>query len=214
VARIDEANDEDVEVGRIPHGVVRLEHVADLVLADGRLGAGDGFATSEGLTKPVPVARPGTVGPVTLAILQGPRTGRRVAFLEIRIRDTVPVTWRNDERLGIGTDGGDGGFAAGDSPEVPEDLWYAAGDASVDAAFPGGDSGSGNACVLRRPPHGGRIDTVIFTTGYGDDGYPTLVGRDAHRRIASVFSFGYVLPWRMSGLPGTVLGAEDLDLAD
>ena len=46
-------------------------------------------------------------------------------------------------------------------------------------------------------------DGVVFSTGIGDGGYPTYVGRDAEGGVVSVVHHGGQLPWALSGLPGT-----------
>jgi hypothetical protein len=199
VAAIDASNDKDEAAQPIPHGVVRLEHATDLVLTDGRLGAGSGYEAATGAVAQVTVARASVTAPVTLAVLDSPESGRRVAYVEVRIKATPPVSWQDDEQLGIGTDGGDGGFVRGTAPEVGADNPQA--DDYVDAFFPDGNSASGNVCVLGFSGSG-QADSVLFSTGYGDGGYPTFVGRDAQGDIASVVSFGFVLPWADSGLPG------------
>ena len=140
------------------------------------------------------------LAPVTLAVLDSPTVGRRVAFVEVRITTTVPVRWTEEPNLGIVTDGGDGGFVRGSAEALRDDQ--SSPDAYIDAFWPNGDNVSGNVCV-QRITHTGQLDAVMFTTGYGDGGYPTFVGRDKDGRIASVVHFSGVLPWAMSGLPGT-----------
>ena len=195
------------DVSRVPTGRMNLEHASDLVLTDGTIGAGNGYEAASAIAPQVPITRPGTVAPVTLAVLNSPRAGRRVAFLEVRLSATPPVRWDEDNRFGIGTDGGDGGFVTG-AKDTGDDLV----DLYVEAWFPGGNSASGNVCVLRTPRGGARPDAVLFSTGYGDGGYPTLVGRDANGVAVSLVSYGFVVPWRLSGLPGRppqqVLDAE------
>ncbi|WP_370521018.1 DUF4241 domain-containing protein [Cellulomonas sp. H30R-01] len=47
------------------------------------------------------------------------------------------------------------------------------------------------------------VDAVVFSAGYGDGGYPTFLGYDADGVVVSAVSYGGVLPWALSGLPGT-----------
>jgi hypothetical protein len=186
----------DIEV---PEGRVVLEHATDLVLTDGMLGSGSGFdvATASGAAL-VRVAPETVTAPVTLAVLDSPQAGRRVAFVEVRIHPDPPIRWDEEMGLHIGTDGGDGGFVTKDARKVS----HHAIDDYVEAFYPGGDSGSGIVCVLRHEDDE-RPDGVMFNTGYGDGGYPTVIGRAADGRIVSVVSYGFVVPWRLSGLPGT-----------
>lgn len=186
---------------RVPSGPLVLEHGADLVLEDGTVLAGNGYEAAGAGVTPVPVAPPGTVAPVTLQVLASPESGRRVAFLEVHLGPGAVVTWSEVAGLGIGTDGGDGGFDTGTAQRATEDdplTGY------PDAFFPAGDSGSGNVCVLRQGAEETRPSGVLFTTGYGDGGYPTYGGRDAAGRLVSLVSYGGIVPWALSGLPGPV----------
>lgn len=189
--------------GPIPDGRMVVEHAADLPLTAGLLGFGNGYEASVGLLggeQLHEVAEPGTTAPVTLAVLDSPSSGRRVAFLEVRVAPGEPVRWQEEPGLGFGTDGGDGGvWAPGSREEEPADD--AAAFDAIDAMYPGGDSTSGNVCTVRSTPDG--VDGVVFSAGYGDGGYPTFVGYDVADEIVSVVSYGFVIPWALSGLPGT-----------
>jgi hypothetical protein len=198
VARIDASNAAWPPGAPIPRGQVRLEHVADLALGDGRLGAGSGWEAATGQVELRTVAAGPVVAPVTLAVLDSPQAGRRVAFAEVRIGAALPVRWSLEPGLGIGTDGGDGGFVSGPARQVEGDDELI--DGYVDAFYPGGDY-AGHVCVRRVTPDGAP-DALLFSTGYGDGGYPTFAGRDADGRVVSVVSFGGVLPWAYGGLPG------------
>lgn len=183
----------------VPEGVVTVEHAADLVIRDGLLAAGSGAeAAYPHELVPVRVAtdKPLRVA-VTLAVLNSPRSGRRVAFLELHLGAGTPVTWTEEKQLFIGTDGGDGGFVTTPAriPTHPRNA-----DSDLDVFSPK-DGSPGTECVVRRS-EGGPPDGILFSTGYGDGGYPTLVGRTADGRIVSVVSYGLVVPWALSGLPG------------
>jgi hypothetical protein len=146
------------------------------------------------------------LAPVTLAVLDSPAVGRRVAFVEVRITTTTPVRWTEEPNLDIVTDGGDGGFVRGTAEALRDDQTST--DAYIDAFYPNSNSASGNVCV-QRITHTGQLDAVMFSTGYGDGGYATFVGRDKDGVIASVVHYGDVLPWRMSGLPGAPPPADE-----
>jgi hypothetical protein len=47
------------------------------------------------------------------------------------------------------------------------------------------------------------LNVVIFATGWGDGVYPLALGYDEKDRIAAVITYTYVVPWRLSGLPGS-----------
>lgn len=186
----------------IPEGTVTLLHAGDLVLTDGRLGAGNGYeaATGGGIGEPVRVAPGRVVAPVTLAVIDGPQTGRRVAFAEVRVGEGTPVSWAFSPDLSIVTDGGDGGFFPAGLPLVDgDDSWI---DGYVNAFEAGTRDGTEGVCVQRLPASGTTVESVLFSTGYGDGQYPTYLGRDATGAVVSVVHTGLVLPWGFSGLPG------------
>lgn len=197
----------------IPDGQLVVEAATELDVQDGILGAGAGYYASIGQPEGTSRVAGTTVAdvPVNVAILDSPSSGRRVAFVELRLAATPPATWVEDPRLGIGTDGGDGGLLAlGESP-VPLDeaaMDAALGD-SFAAYFPDQDDYSTwNQCLVRSA--GGRVDGVLFSTGWGDGFYPTYLGKDASGEIVSVVSFGGVIPWNLSGLPGQAPPADDV----
>lgn len=192
VARTDATNAEDPPAPAMPFGTVVLEQPAVLHL-DGTIGAG-GSEAAMGFVDFVTVSDRPVDAPVTLAVLDSPTAGRRVAFAEVKLLPSTPVRWVELQKLDIGTDGGDGGFVAGHAPE--------ANDWPTDAYVSAYDMDHGGVCVLRRTAGATQPDVVAFSTGYGDGGYPTFAGYDASDRIASLVNFGYVLPWRYSGLPG------------
>lgn len=201
VARIDETKTADPFVGRIPLGTVRLEHAGDLVLTDGQLMAGSGFDAATGTEQQkVRVAREPITAPVTLAVLDTAKGGGGVAFVEVRIKSNPPVSWEEENLLGIGTDTADGGFWSGAAAPSVADEQTMNGYLDAINAFELPNGKGPNVCVVGGAA-GGVVDRVLFSIGY-DGGYPTFVGRDAQGDIASVVSFLYLLPWSYSGLPG------------
>jgi hypothetical protein len=186
----------------LPLGVVRLEHAADLMLGQGTIAAGNGYDAATGPTLETVRVSPGAViAPVTIAVYDSPQTGRRVLFVEVRVAPGTPVSWVEERKLGILTDGGDGGFVDG-SASGPDGAPQDGGPGDyVEAFYPGGSSGSGNVCV-QRIDVAGRVDAVLFSTGFGDGGYPTFLGRDADGRVVSVVHDSMIVPWSFSGLPG------------
>ena len=198
----------------IPDGELVVEAATEIDLPDGLLGSGNGYLAALGVPEGglVPVADAAVAAaPVSLAVLDSPSSGRRVAFLEIRLAPRAPVRWVAEPGLSIGTDGGDGGFvAAPSSPGVLDEA--GTGEAvtrSFATFFPDGDDPSTwHQCVVRAT--GGRVDGVLFSTGWGDGGYPTYLGQDADGVVVSVVSFGGVLPWNLSGLPGDPPPADEV----
>ncbi len=188
----------------VPDGRLLTEQVAELVLPDGQLGAGSGYGAAAGddddALGPFVRLGPGPLtGAVVLSVLDSPSWGRRVAFLEIRLRPEHPVRWDEDTRLFIGTDGGDGGFVSASALQHPDPD----GEAYLDAIEAEDDENL--MCFLRQEAQttGGTLDGVLFATGIGDGGYPTLLGRDVSGQVVSVVSYGLIVPWALSGLPGT-----------
>lgn len=203
LAPADRAAVQEWEYGPIPDGRMVVEHVTDLTLPAGLLAVGNGYEASVGgLAGDLlqELAAPGTTAPVSLAVLDSPSSGRRVAFVEVRLAPAAPVRWEEEPGLGFVTDGGDGGVLAPDSRDEP-----AAPDAAafewIEAMHPDGDSTAQHVCVLRSTSGG--VDGVVFSAGYGDGWYPTYLGYDAAGQVVSVVSDGFVVPWALSGLPGT-----------
>jgi len=182
----------------LPHGTVTLEHVADLRLGNGRIAAGNGYqaSTGNGVTF-VHVTGGTVVAPVTLALLHDPRSGTRVAFAEVSLEAGDPVRWEEENSLFIGTDGGDGGFVGGGTLPASPGRTEAASEAylAVSARDPA-------HCAVRTSRKKGSA-AVLFPTGVGDGGYPTLVGRDEFGDVVSIVSYTFLVPWALSGLPGT-----------
>lgn len=176
------------------NGSVRLRHPGNLVLSDGHLSAGDGYDAIYGSGSSLRVA-PGRVSaPVTLAVWDTPKWGKRVAFVEVRLGPQRPVRWVEEPKLFIGTDGGDGGFAdAKAASGEPSDDGF---DGYIDA------SSRGEVGCATRLSTRGEINAVLFGTGIGDGGYVSFRGLDARDRVVSIVHDGGLLPWRYSGLPG------------
>ncbi len=190
--------------GTLPvDGALVVEDAGDLVLADGFVDAGSGFEV--GYAAPfapdVRVADATVTAPVAVAVLDTASSGRRVAAVEVRVGAGTPVRWEEEPDLFFGTDGGDGGFLAtrGLPTGVEVDGWD-----YVEAFYPDGDSAAGIVCVLRRTSAGGQVDGVLFSTGWGDGGYPVLLGRAADGAVVSVLCWTGIVPWEWSGLAGEI----------
>ena len=63
---------------------------------------------------------------------------------------------------------------------------------------------------MQRVDVAGKVDAVLFATGFGDGGYPTFLGRDAKGEVVSVVHDSLVVPWSVSGLPGTAPAGADI----
>ena len=188
--------------GAIPvDGALVVEDVGDLVLTDGVLDAGNGYEVGYAATvePDVQVSDATVTAPVAVAVLDTTSSGRRVAAVEVRVGSGTPVRWEVEPDLSFGTDGGDGGFLAtrGLPTGAEVDGW-----GFIEAFYPDGDSASGIVCVLRRTSAGGPVDGVLFSTGWGDGGYPVLLGRAADGAVVSVVCWTGIVPWEWSGLAG------------
>lgn len=187
----------------LPEGRLVVESAGDLDLPDGQLGAGNGYEAATASGPAASVVDGSVTAKVSLAVLDSPTVGRRVAFVEVQLDDEPVALWTQSPKLGISTDGGDGGFYSAAAPVTQDDGDGRFINTYVEAFFPGNDDDSGIVCVLRRPTHGDRTDAVMFGIGYGDGGYPVLLGHAEDGRIVSVVTTGFVVPWALSGLPGT-----------
>ncbi len=185
-------------------GPLVVEDVGDLLLTDGVLGAGPGYAGLVAAWDGELRVAPGTVSaPVSLQVLDSTESGRRVAFVEVRVGDGTPAAWTVSEDVGVVTDGGDAAvFAPVGAPDStfwdmdPLITTY------VETLYDDGDDASG-VCALRRPEAGGPVDAVLTAIGWGDGWYPVVVGTDAAGEVVSVVVDGMITPWEWSGLPGT-----------
>jgi len=186
--------------GDFPEGTISVQHALDLTLPAGSVDAGNGFDGIEGVTSDALVLADGRVdAAVNIAILDVGGGGQLVPFVELYVADEEPVRWAEDVDLAIVTDGGDGAFiaprSAGDQDVDLEHM-----DTIIDLAFT--DSPRRTPyCTVRT--FDGVPDAVVFPTGYGDGYYPTILGYGASGAVVDLVSFGHVVPWKLSGLPGT-----------
>ena len=188
--------------GEIPEGRLVVESAGRLKLVKGMLGAGSGYEAATATMEGVQVVPSPVTADVSLLVLDVAGGGQLIAYVELRLADEPAVRWREEPKLGIGTDGGDGGFVATAlAPALRDKYADKAADDMFKAFFPQHDAATWNRCLLRST--GGTVDGVLFFTGIGDGGYPTYLGLDQDGRVVAVVSEGWVVPWALSGLPGT-----------
>jgi hypothetical protein len=176
-------------------GRLTVEYVMKLPLPGGWLGSGAAYDAAYATTQEVALADHDVTADVYFGVI-----GRRVAFVELRLAKEKPVRWAAEPGLDIVTDGGDGGFfsgTAGSGPENPDFEDY------IDAFQEHVKAPNSNLCVLRRNEDQPQPTGFLFHTGVGDGGYPTYVGRNARGEIVSVVNDGLLVPWALSGLPGS-----------
>ena len=117
-----------------------------------------------------------------------------VAIVE---RDTPVVRWVQ-EGPGYGTDAGLGGITTvewaaqpkGDATAMSRIYW----DELVD---------QGHQFVAADVDGHEGVDTVVFSNGFGDGGFPSIAGYDAAGRRAQIVLWTVVAPWRLAFPQGT-----------
>jgi hypothetical protein len=171
----------------LPPGIARITEDGDLVLTDDVIaeplvlpsGAVVADAALAGGVDPLPY----TVDPgsypvhVTLAAASGDRFGN-VAFASLVVSDSPTVRWT--EVPGVGVDGGTAGFVSAEGSDALGQLIAdddAAWSALQEAAF---DSLAAHDYLVTDFPIDDTLNMVLFSTGYGDGGYPLFVGLDAN----------------------------------
>jgi Protein of unknown function (DUF4241) len=188
---------------KVPKGLRRLEvvHAADLSLPTGRLVFGSGGDMGFPLERRVlDLGVAGGTYPVNLLIAEFDSGDRRVAFGELVVRTSPIVRWTGPRDLLFTTDGGDAGY------ESAEGSTYAStGDGQwlFDSIRYAGEHDPALLCQHVEFTDRSPLNVVIFATGWGDGVYPLALGYDEKDRIAAVITYTYVVPWRLSGLPGS-----------
>jgi hypothetical protein len=124
-------------------------------------------------------------------------------------RNTPVARWRELHATAYGTDGGTGAIA---TVETPIDLGtYEELSEAVLAAWTKGRE-SFTADLDGSPG----IDTIIFSNGYGDGGFPSIAGYDASGRRAAIVLWSVVVPWRLAfpiGQPPSQVTERENELA-
>jgi hypothetical protein len=108
-------------------------------------------------------------------------------------RDTPIVRWRELHNAAYGTDGGNGGITtfewSAKSKEVHNEIDRLYWSELVDKGrlyFVGDADGYEGS------------DTIAFSNGYGDGGFPSLAGYDASGARAAIVLWSVVVPWRLA----------------
>jgi hypothetical protein len=107
-------------------------------------------------------------------------------------RDTPVVRWRELERVGYGTDAGLGAIT------TPE--WAARREAHPedgDRLYERLIDMSGRYFVDDVDGHEG-ADTLVFSNGYGDGGFPAVAGYDAAGKRSQIVLWTIAAPWRLA----------------
>jgi hypothetical protein len=174
----------------------------------------------------VPWVKPGEIEPVLLAerpgrryrvdaIWRTERLGTKlyedIVGVVIVERDTRVERWRELQRVGYGTDAGLGAITTvewpargAEHPDEAERMYETLFD--MHGPFRVADA-DGNAGT----------DTVVFSNGFGDGGFPAVAGYDAAGRRAQIVLWTIVAPWRLAfpvGIPPPQVTQREEELID
>jgi hypothetical protein len=170
----------------LPPGIARMAEKDDLILSNDLTpdplvlpsGAVVADGALAGEVAPLPfVAEPGSY-PVQVTLARQPgSTFDNVVLASLVLSHAPTVTWK--EVSVVGVDGGTAGFtsaegskALGKAVDADPAAW------SLDA-FVAFDSLVAHDSLVTEAPIDADTNLVLFTTGYGDGGYPVYVGLDA-----------------------------------
>jgi hypothetical protein len=173
----------------LPPGIARIPERDDLILSDDLIpdplvlpsGAVVADGALAGEVAPLPFrAEPGSYPVhVTLALQPGSAFDN-VVLASLVLSDAPTVTWR--EVSVVGVDGGTAGFtsvegskALGASIDTDPVAWSAVNSAAFDSL-------TAHDSLASEYPIDEATNLVLFSTGYGDGGYPVFVGLDAAGR--------------------------------
>jgi hypothetical protein len=213
VARPDPANgghpappDGVIEAGdpADPTGVVAIDvvGVGDLVLASDQLLVADLFWLGGDPAELEAIELDAFTGPAAVCfhVARYEPADERVAFVHIRLTDAPVVSWR--QAGGFGVDGGTGGIAS----TAAVIAVGSGGEDLIEQYLEELDRHQVNTWswlnIEVDPATGANI--IGFSTGFGDGGYPVVVGEDAEGRPASVVIDHVVVPWAWLSRVGRV----------
>jgi hypothetical protein len=174
---------------QVPGYVSSGDRVAgELTLPSGRLVIGDYMV---GEQEPLPYKFPQGPHRVVVTMAGNEKTGdRRTALLTLVAGGAEPTKW--EQRGGMGTDGGMGFAAAAETVAAAADQSQSEYQRRTDRDI----EALGSAAGFAEVEGPGGLPYVVYSTGFGDGGYPIWIGRDAGGRITRVrIDFG-ILDWR------------------
>jgi hypothetical protein len=161
--------------------------------------------------EPVTLAdQPGRAYPVRAIWMDHP-AGDGIVGVVIVERDARIVRWRQLERVAYGTDGGLGGITT---------VEWAAKDKSFDSDVQRRweeelvDKGRQSFVIDADGVEG--IDTIAFSNGFGDGGFPSIAGYDARGKRSAIVLWTIAAPWRLAfpeGRPPPQVTARETALA-
>jgi hypothetical protein len=170
----------------LPPGISRIPERDDLILSDDLIadplvlpsGAVVADGALAGEVAPLAFrAEPGSY-PVHVTLARQPGSAfDNVVLASLVVSDAPTVSWK--EVSVVGVDGGTAGFTSAEGSKALA--------ASIDAdptawsadAFEAFDSLVAHDSLVTESPIDDSTNLVLFTTGYGDGGYPVYVGLDA-----------------------------------
>jgi Protein of unknown function (DUF4241) len=173
----------------LPPGIARIPERDDLVLTEDIVpdplmlpsGAVVADGALAGELEPLPFAtEPGSY-PVHVTLARAPGTDfDNVALASLVVSEAPTVAWKEVGMVGV--DGGTAGFTSAEGSEALGRR--ISGDAAAWSAdsFAAFDSLVAHDYLVTEYPIDDDTNLVLFSTGYGDGGYPVFVGLDARGR--------------------------------
>lgn len=187
-----------------PTGVVAIEivGVGDLVLTSDQLLVADLFWLGGDPAELEAIDLEGFTGraSVCLHLARYEPADERVAFVHVRLTDAPVVSWR--QAGGFGVDGGTGGISSTEAVIAAGSGIEGLGEQYLEEL----ERHQANTWTWLNieldPATGGNV--IGFSTGFGDGGYPVVLGEDAAGRPASVVIDHVVVPWAWLARVGDV----------
>jgi hypothetical protein len=182
---------------------VSLYELGRVAIEDGILYADDAFSISSLSPRAELSVADGRYA-VCARVAEYGSADERIAFVEVRLTDEPVNRW---ELLpaGFGVDGGTGAVAGTsatrglDALDVPAYVEW--GD-SLLAELERNEQGGWTWAEASAPGNAGNV--VLFSTGFGDGGYPVFAGISDDGETASVLIDFVVLPWEWARRSGEV----------
>jgi len=156
--------------------------------------------------------RPGDRYPV-LGVWVVERSHRYDALVGVVVheRDTPVVRWQQLDRVAYVTDGGVGGITTVEWANRTKTL-----DNEASRLYERELVDRGRQFFRADVDETEGFDTVVFSNGFGDGGFPAVAGYDAEGRRAAIALWSMVAPWRLAfpkGKPPTQVRQREKALA-
>jgi hypothetical protein len=177
-----------------PTGVVAIDVVGlgDLILPSDEVFVADLFFLGGDPADLDGIDLMGFTGPAAVCLhVARYELDERVAFVHVLLTDEAVVTWR--ETSGFGVDSGTGGLGSAEATVAAGSGSEALGEQYLEDLEQHRVNTWTWLNITVDPASGANI--IGFSTGFGDGGYPVVVGDDAEGRPASIVIDHVVVPW-------------------